>query len=52
MRVDMQCRVRTLQTPVFEEIPAGANVSAHSLGWWRPSLKAQEKVAKNSLSRI
>ncbi len=43
MRVDMQCRVRTLKAPVFEEIPAVANVSAHSLGWWRPSLKAQEK---------
>lgn len=24
MRVDMRCRVRTLQTPVFSEIPAGA----------------------------
>ncbi len=43
MRVDMQCRVRTLQTPVFDEIPAGANVSVHSLGCWRASVGGPEK---------
>jgi len=35
MRIDMRCRVRTLQTPVFDEIPAGAKVSIQSLGCWR-----------------
>ncbi|MDR3569337.1 MAG: class I SAM-dependent methyltransferase [Syntrophobacteraceae bacterium] len=35
MRVDMQCRVRTVQTPVFEKLPAGVKVSAHSPGCWR-----------------
>jgi len=35
MRIDMRCRVRTLQTPVFNEIPAGAKVSVQSLGCWR-----------------
>jgi SAM-dependent methyltransferase len=35
MRVDMRCRVRTVQTPVFDEIPAGAKVSIQSLGCWR-----------------
>ncbi len=42
MRVDMQCRVRMLQTPVFDEIPAGANASAHSLGCWRSSVRPPE----------
>ncbi len=42
MRVDMRCRVRTVQNPVFEEIPAGAKVSAHSLGCWRASAGASE----------
>jgi SAM-dependent methyltransferase len=37
MRVDMRCRVRTLQTPVFDEIPAGAKVSIQSLGCLRAS---------------
>ena len=37
MRIDMRCRVRTLQTPVFDEIPAGAKVSMQSLGCWRAS---------------
>lgn len=37
MRIDMRCRVRTLQTPVFDEIPAGAKVSIQSLGCWRAS---------------
>jgi SAM-dependent methyltransferase len=37
MRIDMRCRVRTLQTPVFNEIPAGAKVSIQSLGCWRSS---------------
>ncbi len=31
MRIDMRCRVRTLQTPVFDEIPGGAKVSIQSL---------------------
>ena len=35
MRIDMRCRVRTVQTPVFNEIPAGAKVSIQSLGCWR-----------------
>jgi SAM-dependent methyltransferase len=35
MRIDMRCRVRTLQTPVFDEIQAGAKVSIQSLGCWR-----------------
>ena len=42
MRIDMRCRVRTLQTPVFEEIPAGAKVSIQSLGCWRASGGAPE----------
>jgi SAM-dependent methyltransferase len=42
MRVDMQCRVRTLQTPVFDELSAGAKVSVHSLGCWRSSVGAPE----------
>ena len=37
MRIDMRCRVRTLQTPVFDEMPAGAKVSMQSLGCWRAS---------------
>lgn len=37
MRIDMRCRVRTLQTPVFDEVPAGAKVSVGSLGCWRSS---------------
>ena len=40
MRIDMRCRVRTLQTPVFDEIPAGARVSMHSPGCWRASESA------------
>ncbi len=35
MRIDMRCRVRTLQSPAFNEIPAGAKVSIQSLGCWR-----------------
>jgi len=35
MRIDMRCRIRTLQTPVFNEIPAGAKISIQSLGCWR-----------------
>ena len=42
MRIDMRCRVRTLQTPVFDEIPAGAKVSIQSLGCWRASGGAPE----------
>lgn len=34
MRIDMRCRVRTLQTPVFDEVPAGAKVSMESFGCW------------------
>jgi SAM-dependent methyltransferase len=45
MRVDMRCRVRTLQTPVFDEIPAGAKVSVHSLGCWRASVNVRESSA-------
>jgi len=37
MRIDVCCRVRTLQTPVFDEIPAGAKVSMGSFGCWRSS---------------
>jgi SAM-dependent methyltransferase len=37
MRVDMRCRVRTLQTPAFDELPAGAKVSVQSFGCWRTS---------------
>ena len=37
MRIDVRCRVRTLQTPVFNEIPAGAKVSMGSFGCWRTS---------------
>jgi SAM-dependent methyltransferase len=37
MRIDVCCRVRTLQTPVFDEIPAGAKVSMGSFGCWRTS---------------
>ena len=43
MRVDMQCRVRTLQTPVFDDIPAGAKASAQSLACWRGSAGSPEK---------
>ncbi len=32
MRIDMRCRVRTLQTPVFDEVPAGAKVSIEPFG--------------------
>jgi SAM-dependent methyltransferase len=42
MRIDMRCRVRALQTPVFNEIPAGAKVSIQSLGCWRDSGGALE----------
>ena len=37
MRIDVCCRVRTLQTPAFDEIPAGAKVSMGSFGCWRTS---------------
>ena len=37
MRIDVCFRVRTLQTPVFDEIPAGAKVSMESFGCWRTS---------------
>ena len=37
MRIDVCCRVRTLQTPAFDEIPAGAKVSMESFGCWRTS---------------
>jgi SAM-dependent methyltransferase len=37
MRIDMRCLVRTLQTPVFDEIPAGAKVSMQSFCRWRTS---------------
>jgi SAM-dependent methyltransferase len=42
MRIDMQYRLRTLQTPVFDEIPAGAKISVHSLGCWRSSANEPE----------
>ncbi len=45
MRIDMRCRVRTLQTPVFDEMPAGAKVSIQSLGCWRASGGAPESSA-------
>jgi SAM-dependent methyltransferase len=37
MRIDMRCRLRALQTPVFDEIPAGAKVSMETFGCWRTS---------------
>ncbi len=42
MRVDMRCRVRTLQTPVFDEIPAGAKISVHYPGCWRTPAKVRD----------
>ncbi|MHC1729976.1 MAG: class I SAM-dependent methyltransferase [Syntrophobacteraceae bacterium] len=34
MRIDMRCRFRTIQTPVFSELPAGVvNASVRSLCW-------------------
>lgn len=34
MRIDMRCRFRTIQTPVFSELPAGvANASVRTLCW-------------------
>lgn len=42
MRIDMQCRLRTIQTPIFDEIPKGAKVSAHSLGCWRAPVGPRE----------
>ena len=44
MRVDMECRVRTLQTPVFDEIPAGGKVSVHSLGCLHRVVKDPENL--------
>ena len=44
MRIDMRCRVRALQTPVFNEIPAGAKVSIQSLSCWRASRGAPESA--------
>jgi hypothetical protein len=37
MRIDVHCRLRTLQTPAFDEIRAGAKVSMGSFGCWRTS---------------
>ncbi len=47
MRIDMRCRVRTLQTPVFDDIPAGAKVSIQSLGCWRAS-EVADAVRRNN----
>ncbi len=45
MRIDMRCLVRTVQTPVFDEIPAGAKVSIQSLGCWRsPEITPESPV--------
>lgn len=42
MRVDMRCRFRTIQTPVFSEIPSGvAGASVRPLCW--RSSRSQEK---------